>query len=162
MRAWLVTWEWMSESGEVADRIATILPSQWSPDRVRDIVEQLYALSISNVEELAALARRPKNNPYPARAESNHADMLVCGSHPWLYARKVSDLKVERTEAGFERVSWIEPDRYRLRSDESGIELAQKGRADVITRVIQGPLTREGVWDRIAGRRKPDFRPPAS
>jgi hypothetical protein len=148
MRAWLITWEWMSESAEVADRIATILPPRWSPNRVSDVLEQLYALSISNVEELAAWAKSPKNNPYPAKTEDNHADVLVCGSHPWLYARKVSKLTVIRLDSGYERVSWVETDRYRMKADRSGVELAHRGQPDSVTRVVRGILSTENVWDR--------------
>ena len=160
MNAWLVTWEWMSESAEVADRIATILPSRWSPARVSDVVQNLYDLSGSNLDELASIARNPKNNPYKVKAVDNHADMLAVGAHPWLYARKVSKFSVHRLPSGFETASWLEPNRCRMRADGREIEIAHVGVTHTITRAVNGILSQEAVWDRLAGRRKPQFVAP--
>ena len=106
MRAWLITWDNTSESAEIVDEIAAILSPRWSPERVSDLMEQLYALNTSNLGELAAYAKKPKSNPYRVTTIDNHTDMLVCGHHPWLYGRKVSDFTVVRDSAGFECASW--------------------------------------------------------
>jgi hypothetical protein len=151
----------MGESAEVADRIAAILPPRWSPARVTDFMEQFYALHNSNVAELAALAKHPKDNPYPVSTESNHADMLLCGAHPWLYARKVSELTVRKLDSGYEHVSWVEPDRYGMKPDKSGVELAHKGKPDSVTRMVRGALSTEMVWDRSTAKRKAEFVAPA-
>jgi hypothetical protein len=160
MRAWLITWESNSESAEVADEIAAILPPRWSSERVGATMEQLYALWSSNLRELAAYAKTPNANPYRVTSVDNHADMLVCGAHPWLYGRKVSDFKVAVNPSGFETASWREPDRYRMKPDQTGIELAQRGLLSSVVRIVRGPLSQESVWDRAVGRRKPQVVAP--
>jgi hypothetical protein len=162
MRAWLVTWEWTSDSAAVADEIAAVLPSRWSERRVTDVVEQLYALHTSNLQELAAYARNPKSNPYLVRSVDGHADILSCGAHPWLFARKVSKFTVSVDPSGHEMVTWVEPDRYRM--EEGGrlaIVLDRRGRPASTKRVVTGPLSRESIWDRSAGMMKPGFSPRA-
>jgi hypothetical protein len=165
MKAWLVTWEWMSDSAEVADRIATILPPRMSPERVAEFIEFLYTRTTSNAAELAAIAKHPATNPY--RAQMNvvggvrHSDMLVCGAHPWLYARKVSELQVEMNTEGFETVSWREPNTWRMKPDESGLEVNSEGEPDRTTRRIQGPLSDELIWDRQSDSWATGFQPSA-
>jgi hypothetical protein len=161
MRAWLITWDSTSESAEVADEIAAVLPPRWSPQRVSDVMEQLYALRSSNLTELASYAKNPKTNPYRPQTVDNHADMLTCGHHPWLYARKVSDFNVKVGPRGLETATWREPNRYRMKADGSGIELAHEGTESSTARIIRGPLSNEGVWDSAAGRRKSKFITPA-
>jgi len=149
--AWLVTWEWTSDSASVVDRIAAVISPRKSPETVAAFVEWYYALGSSTVAELVSYARNRKNNPYQAKKEiinsMTHGDRITCGHHPWLYARKVKSLTVDiQPDAGVERISWIEPDSYRLRGDESGIELAQPGVPDSEARVVQGPLSAQRVW----------------
>ena len=113
MRAWLVTWNWGNDAAELADTVAAVLSARWSRARVTDIVEQLYALHTSNVQELAAYARYPKRNMYRVQYDSGR---LSCGSNPWLYARIVEDFTVTVNSEGYETVSWREPDRWSLNS----------------------------------------------
>jgi hypothetical protein len=124
---------------------------------VADLVEQLYALTTCNVQELTGIAKNPKQNPHPAKPEPLHGDRLTCGSNPWLYARQVTDLDVKQLASGFEEVSWKEPDHFRMKQDSSGLELERKGSRETITRVVRGPLSFEPVWDRAAARRKVQF-----
>src|SRR6266498_810491 len=97
MKAWLITWDWAGDSAALADRIAAILPWQWSDDRVTKHVEVLYALANSTVEELADYAKRPSNNPYRPKRDGPY---ITCGHNPYLVARVVTDLNVKRDGQG--------------------------------------------------------------
>lgn len=164
MRAWLLTWEWMNDVSEVADRIVAILPPQWSPRRVAEMTEWLYALNTSSCSEIAGYAKHPKSNPYSAKYDAingvPHADQMHCGDHPFIYARKVRDLEITRDDDGIETLTWVNPDSYRLSADGSGPEVARKGRPDSCTRTRQGRLSSELTFDRMAGARKPEFSYP--
>lgn len=107
MKAWIVTWEWAGDAAAVADKVVAVLNPRWGERRVSDLVETLYALNNSTLSELASYARRPTDNPYPARRESGR---IICGHHPWLEARRVSEFKVALNEGtGLEVISWKEP-----------------------------------------------------
>ncbi|MDQ3697197.1 MAG: hypothetical protein M3373_04130, partial [Gemmatimonadota bacterium] len=109
MKAWLVSWDWVGEDNAVVDPIVCVLPPQWSIERVRRAVQVLYAVSAYTVTELAEFAKRPRRNPY--RAESSGAQ-ITCGHNPFLVARVVSDLKIDRApKTRREVVTWREPDR---------------------------------------------------
>lgn len=162
MKAWLITWEWMAQHAAVADRIAGILPPQWSPKAVARFAEVFYAMTNSTVAELMAYARRPSANPYRCKFEVingvPHADLMRCGGHPWLSARRVSNLVVSE-ENGYESVSWTDPDTYK--PDARGLpELARRGENDSHTRIVQGRLLTTLTWDWMAGEVKPEFRRP--
>lgn len=152
MKAWLVTWDWMADAAAVADRVAAILRPRMTPRQVAETVELLYARATSTLAEVAAYAKHPKTNPYRAKAlEINglvQGDHFVCGHHPWLYARKVSDLVVAKDPTtGLESINWKEPDTYRLKDDESGIEVAAEGRRDSFMRQVSGPVLDDLIWD---------------
>ncbi len=134
-----------------------ILPPRMSSERVADIVEVSYARSNSNLSELAAYAKRRSANPYPAREGIEEfgvrqGDRIICGAHPWLYARKVDELSVTvDAESGFEQISWVEPNAYRLKDDQSGIEVGRLGRDVSITRQRTGSVSDQLIWDRERG-----------
>ena len=134
-----------------------------SPDRVTDIIEFLYARTTSNAAELAVIAKHPSANPYRVEKQVvggvRHGGMLVCGAHPWLYARKVSELQVETNTEGFETVSWREPNTWRMKSDGSGIEPHSEGKHHRVIRRIRGALSDESIWDRLTGSWKHGFEP---
>jgi hypothetical protein len=165
MNAWLVTWEWMGNYAAVADVVASVLPPQWSADRVKDTVTLLYANATSTVGELCDYAKKPRSNPY--RAEYDVIEgvpfggRIRCGHHPWLYARPVTNLSVERTEAGMERVKWTEPDVVRFIRNELRMETVRKGLTIAIERRVQGALSHEGTWDHATNAFKLGFQPPA-
>ena len=158
MRAWLITWEWASDSGAVFDRIAAVLNPRLAIRTVMEHVEFLYALSTSSVENLAAYARNRKNNPYPAQLEvSGH---VICGAHPWLRAQGVKDFKVASDdETGRETVSWHTLPIYRL--GPNGRETVSGGRPESHVRMVVGPLSRELAWDRMKGAFKDGYVPRA-
>ena len=155
----------MGDAAAVADRGAAILPPRWTGKRVAQIVEFLYARTSSTLAELAAYAKNPKSNPYRAKAvEINrlvHSERITCGHHPWLYARKVSGLVVRHDPAsGLESIEWTDPDAYRLKADESGIELDTKGTSDSFKRQVTGRLIDDVIWDRETRTWKSGFHEP--
>ena len=114
MKAWLITWDWMSDAAAVADTVAAILSPRYSIERVTGIVEFLYAKRNSTASELVAYAGRPARNPY--RAKGQFSGGITCGHHPWLHARLVHDLNVSTdTETGVETITWTEPALYKPR-----------------------------------------------
>ena len=134
MKAWLVTWDWMGDDNAVADPIACILPPQWSIERVRRAVQLLYAVNTYTVSELAQFAKRPQRNPY--KAESS-AQRISCGHNPFLVARLVSDLEIERTpKTQREVVTWREPDRHRWVGDRR--EVVHRGVVRRVNRRVHG------------------------
>ncbi len=163
INAWLVTWDAGSPSAEFADEIAAVLNPRKSSRTVGELVEFLYAQVTSTVSELVEYARNPKRNPYRATIgmtinEVPHGDRIICGAHPWLYARKVTDLGVSVDEAtGVEKMSWKEPPTFRWNVSRSGIEEAKPAWEARVMRRIRGPLSVESIWDRDAGALKPKF-----
>ncbi len=108
MKAWLVTWDWMSNQAIVADHIAAILSPRWSIQRVAHTVEFLYIKRTACASDMAAYARRPTSHPY--RVEGDFNGRMSCGHNPWLFARLVSDLKVSADpKTGLETITWMEP-----------------------------------------------------
>lgn len=168
MKAWLVTWDWMSDSEAVADRVLTIVSSRKSAERVAELVEFLYSQATSTLAELAAYARSPKNRAYRAKTVEMingvpHGDRITCGAHPWLYARLVTDLRIARDpETSVEQVSWTEPPTFRFSEDGSRIVEDAPGQRDFVRRVIVGPPSSAAIWDRVAGTFRPEFGAPAA
>jgi hypothetical protein len=90
---WLVTWEWAGDHAEPEERVAAILNRRVPAERVREIVELLYANEYLSLSERAAVALNPKKRPYPARFGSASGLVwdgeILCGHNPWLRARQV-------------------------------------------------------------------------
>ena len=144
MKAWLITWEWANDATTVADRVVGVLNPHWGYEKVADIVEFLYSNTNASVEELASYAKKRSNNPYQATKEGRR---IFCGHNPELYARVVSDLKIDITDDGREIISWKEPPVYKLVNGEKVIE--KEPLPDEFTRRIIGPVSHKVIWDRI-------------
>jgi len=90
---WLVTWEWAEDYPEPEDRVAAILNRRVPAERVREIVELLYANECLSLSQRAAAAINPKKHPEPARFGSASGLVwdgeILCGHNPWLRARQV-------------------------------------------------------------------------
>src|SRR5205807_994981 len=94
-----VTWE---GTPRPAERVAAILNYRLSGRAVRPIVEALYAtFYYSNSDKLFA-AKSPSQSPYPA--ELNNFERIHCGHNPFLYARRVSQVRMEEG-----KLVWVEP-----------------------------------------------------
>lgn len=108
--AWLVFWNSVTPAGSESRReIVTILDSRKSVDRIREFVEQTYMATQYTLREKMLYATRPRHNPYPATV---HVDLrerstaVTCGHNPWLEARFVRELRLERAADGQEILSW--------------------------------------------------------
>jgi hypothetical protein len=110
VRAWLVTWEWDGEHARVDDKIAAVLNPRLSGDSVRKIVELLYVNAGLSIVERLAYARSARNTAYPAEFVGWEGQ-IVCGSNPFLYARRVEDVRVEVGEDGEGDLQWSEQSR---------------------------------------------------
>ena len=154
MKAWLITWDWTGDAAAVADVVVGMLNPRWGDKRVADIVEFLYSNTTANVSELSHYAKKPSNNPYRAEIRSGR---IHCGHNPFLYARIVSDLKIEITSDDKESISWMEPPLYSIVKGKT-----KKVREPIpggFTRRITGPVSHEEIWDRINSKFKKGWGP---
>ncbi len=144
-RAWIITWEWMSDSASVVDSIAGIIDYRRSTKRIVDLVEFLYNLNTSNLSELAAYAKNRKNIPYKAEVDFNCR--ITCGSHPFLYARKVQNIEVfVDSHSNIETISWETFPTYE--PTDSGPKKVSDTGKEGLKRIIIGPLLFDSMWDR--------------
>ena len=97
--AWLVTWEGVGNHAAVDEdkKIIAILNYRWTGERVREFVEQFHIATTSNPWDKSALAYDKRSNPYPALFGTIQgipwSGEVFCGHNPWIYARKVKNLK---------------------------------------------------------------------
>jgi hypothetical protein len=108
IRAWLVRWDWMGDHAAVEQPILAVLNWRLGVDRIRWLVEALYATKSYEPSEMLQWCRRPEENPYKARlgtAPFNDGEAIVqvpwtgeviCGHNPWIVARQVAKLRVVR------------------------------------------------------------------
>jgi hypothetical protein len=107
-RAWLITWEWMGEAASKRDKVLYILPSETPVEEVAQYVERIYALLTSSLSELHTYAAGG-HQPYTSDIEETENGNLVvtCGHHPWIEARIVKDVTVEREDdTRLETINW--------------------------------------------------------
>ena len=103
--AWVVTWDWSGDHAKVEDRVVAVLNYRLSSRNVSLFIEQLYcSYEYSHADKLSVAIRR-KENPYPAEYAPPG---ITCGHNPWLYARKVSILRIEKDVNGDESLVWDE------------------------------------------------------
>lgn len=107
--AWLITRR--SDVNSEGTEVVAILDSRRSVDRVREFLEQFHIATEYGLSEKLLYAARPKENPYPAKANVDRESMRVvnvsCGHNPWLDARLVRNLEVMRS--GEQTVlTWLE------------------------------------------------------
>jgi hypothetical protein len=146
VNAWLLTW--VGTLPNLPDeRIVAILSSRRSDRAIAELMELLVLRATSGAKFAAFCANRPKELVYKAQTplpinRVPHGNRVVCGHDPWLYGRKVKDLKVTVEEStGDEIVSWREPDDFRFRDEERfDIEIATAG-AVVSIRRRRGALS---------------------
>lgn len=126
MKAWLVTWEWAGDHAKVSEPVAAILNSRTSPDRVREIVEFLYANASYTLSERLACAKNKRNNPYPARFASIDGfpwqGQITCGHNPFLFARLVEGISVQDDGTPEGRLVWKEVSLQQIRRMSEAIK----------------------------------------
>jgi hypothetical protein len=108
--AWLVFWNSVPPLGEEPGReILTIMDSRKSVERIQDFLEQTYIAKEYGLREKMLYATRPKSNPYPATYHNDGGSGragITCGHNPWLEARFVRNLCLERGPEGHGILSW--------------------------------------------------------
>ena len=112
----LVDWaESVLMDGELAEpdvEVLSAVVARLGVADVRAFVEQLFADSICTYEERLKYLGRPRSWPYPALNDEVYGkkapNRIKCGYNPFLYARRVKDLRVEMDLDGFERLLWEE------------------------------------------------------
>ena len=130
MNAWLLTWDGTCQKITDDNRIIGIISSRRSDSFVAELVEFLYARNSSSASDMAYIANHQKQKPFTAERtqiinDVPHGERIICGHNPWIYARKVKNLKITE-EDGFEVVTWQEPDNYYWKNKqrmEIGIEV---------------------------------------
>jgi hypothetical protein len=118
--AWLITRHWVSDHERHSDEVVAIFSPRLGGVRVREFVELIDVTSgfFTLSEQLSMMWPRHGRVPYPARFGQN-ADgdpwecEIHCGGDPYLLARLVDDLAVERDADGKERAVWTERPRAR-------------------------------------------------
>jgi hypothetical protein len=111
MKAWLVTWEWTGDHAKRPTKVAEVLDPRFPPERVRRIVELLYAHETYTLaERIAWCLLDKKKNPYPAKFVELEglpwSGQIHCGHNPFLVARLVDDLVVKTDAQGRETATW--------------------------------------------------------
>ena len=111
--AWLVTRHWVADYPKC--EVAAIFSPRLGGGRVREFVELIYVTSgyFTLSEQLSMRWSRYGQIPYAARFGQTKegapfAGEVLCGDDPYLRARLVDDLKVERDADGNEKPVWKE------------------------------------------------------
>lgn len=110
--AWLVTRHWVADHPKW--EVAAILSRRLGGVRVREFVELLHVASYYALQEQLDIQwPRYGRTPYPATfGQTKEGDPwtgeILCGHDPFLRARIVDDLIVERDANGKERPVWKE------------------------------------------------------
>lgn len=111
MNTWLLTWEGTScPALEPDQKIIAILSSRRAPAAVADLVDTLYCRSVDSAYDMVLLANKRKVREHQYMHLGSTFNRFFYGRNPCIFARVVSDLKVERNEAqGTEFITWSEP-----------------------------------------------------
>lgn len=132
MNAWLLTWEWSST--KPVEKIVAVLSSRRSDSSVAELIELLVLRSLYPARDVAYYANRKKAMVYKAQTPLNingvpHGERILCGHDPWLYGRKVRDLKiVVDASADEEVITWQEPNNFKwAEGSKSSIVVATEG-----------------------------------
>ena len=110
--AWLVTWESAGDYARREDKIAAILGRRLTPEKIKEIVEIIYANKSYSHSEWIAFAKDKKLSPCNATFDDIDGrpwqGRILCGHNPWLEARLVDNLLVIKDSDGVEKLSWDE------------------------------------------------------
>jgi hypothetical protein len=110
VRAWLITWE--GDHGR-EDNIAMLLHPETAESRVAHLLGLLSANTLGTLEDRLAyvMERDPIDHPHrPRRGGPDGRERdghFTCGANPYLYARRVEAITIEKTDGG-ETIRWRE------------------------------------------------------
>ena len=144
MNAWLLTWEG-TEPETIFDndnKIVTMLSGRTSSKLVKFIVYVLYTRCLWTAGDLSYCANRGKERE-KLYIDAKHARGFLYGSNPWIHARQVTDLVIEKNaEDGLEHISWKEPPE--LIQDSAGTPIGfEPAIPGELTRALDKPLSAE-------------------
>lgn len=144
MNAWLLTWEG-TEPETIFDndnKIVTILSGRTSSKSVEFIVYVLYTRCLWTAGDLSYCANRRKERE-KLYINAKHARGFLYGYNPWIHARQVTDLVIEKNEEdGLEHISWKEPPE--LIQDSAGRPIGFEPAIPAeLTRALDKPLSPE-------------------
>lgn len=110
MKAWLVTWVWADGRDQ---EVVSILSPRWGSKKIRELVEIFHVNSEYSLRERLEYATNKKwGNPYQSEFIRVHGvphqAEIHCGHNPFLFARKVKDIKIVEDKSGKERIRWEE------------------------------------------------------
>ncbi len=112
MNAWLFTWEGTDPDITPDRKLIAILSGHRPSSFVEDIAEVLYLRNYGTADDMRYLANRKKQKFYGCMHTGNGGFSI--GNNPFVYARKVSDLKVTIDKnSNTETISWKELPSYR-------------------------------------------------
>lgn len=148
--AWLITWEWDNDSAALIDKVIILKNSRSGESLISYLIETLYAIHSSNLNELSQYIQS-KKNPYKAKPHFNGT--ITCGNNPFIKARVVKDILIAKSENDFENIIWTEYKSQKV--DERGEFITTtEERKDSFTRIISGPLSFLPMWDNLNNRMK--------
>lgn len=144
MNAQLLTWEG-TEPETIFDndnKIVTILSGCTAPKSVKFIVYVLCTRCLWTAGDLSYCANRRKERER-LYIYTKHRSGFLYGSNPWIYARQVTDLVIEKNEEeGLEHISWKEPPE--LIQDSAGRPIRfEPAIPTELTRALDKPLSAE-------------------
>jgi hypothetical protein len=111
--AWVITREWVRHPMEVVG----IVSARKHADAVKEFVEWLYLLLHCDAGahlESAKYRKPPKLYPAELWTTNTGAPMdtlMRCGDHPWLVARRASQVILDDTDDEHPTLTWTDPNR---------------------------------------------------
>jgi hypothetical protein len=111
MNAWLLTWEGTCGPALIGDKkIVAIISARKSSNVIEEMVDILYRRSVDSASGMAFLANKRRKREDLYKHIYSQPSRLFYGHNPCIYARAVSNLKIERDEARQEEIiRWTEP-----------------------------------------------------
>jgi hypothetical protein len=123
-RAWLVRWYIREDKvAKNTGTVITLLPSRYSTDTVKRIVEALYSAYALTYDGQANYARRRQ-----PRAEVTFDSKIVINENPGLLAVLATEITVDVDRSGINQtISWRDPDSFVPRSGSPWYEKVASG-----------------------------------
>lgn len=150
MNAWLLTWEGTTGPALVPDKkILAIISSRRSAGAVAEIVDTLYCRSVNSAFDMALLANKRKQREHQYKHLCSTFHRIFYGRNPCIFARVVSNLKIERDEARkTELIRWTELPVFQNAESGSTPVQVEPARECQLVRSLE-PLSRD-IYERDA------------
>jgi len=108
MKGWVIQWRWIGDHAAFEVPEVTVLSARCSPEKVKRLVETLYAVRSYSLAEKLGMARynHPMRNPYPAEFAGKWAGAITCGHNPFLEAFVAENIRLEADSRGREKLAY--------------------------------------------------------